>query len=424
MSCGNRDVKLTENELVRLCRIINEAREFKLEDDAENDTKGEDTMTQRTDITNKIKLEHVVGAFGMRLLQHSFRKDNSKNVLISPLSVIAVLAMAANGARGETLRQMEDTFGVPISELNRYLAAYLDTLPEGEKYKLHLANAIWVKESKDFDIEQDFLRTNEEFYHADLYTVSFDDTLLHHINRWVKDNTDGMIEEILDKISPDAVMYLVNALSFDAQWQNVYYEHQVREGIFTKEDGTVRNVEMMYSSEHDYLDTELAEGFLKYYAGRKYAFAALLPREGVAVSDLVDTLTGKEIYRIFSGSRKIKVNAAIPKYQCEYKDEMNEILQEMGVTDAFDKDRADFLGIGLYGNDKLYVSKLVHSTFMEVNEKGTKAGAATMAELCVRGAALPEETKMVYLDSPFVYMLIDCENNLPIFTGITTDVIS
>ena len=212
-----------------------------------------------------------------------------------------------------------------------------------------------------------------------------------------------------------------NALSFDAEWQSIYYDHQVRDSIFTKEDGTTSKVKLMYSTEGDYLETEQAEGFLKYYADRKYAFAALLPKEGVTVSELLASLTGEELRRILEHPVKITVHGAIPEYESEYSVQMNQILQEMGMADAFDIYKADFSGIGSQRDGNLYISGVVHKTFIEVSERGTRAGAATMVAVN-GGAGMPSESRTVYLDRPFVYMIVDCESNLPVFIGTVISV--
>ena len=376
--------------------------------------------------------------FGVRMLQESIRQEgaeNSKNVLVSPLSVISVLAMTANGAKGETLEQMEDVFGMSVSGLNAYLSAYMQALPEGEKYKLSMANAVWFKDCGQFAVKQDFLRANRDYYGAGLYKAPFDNTTLNEINGWVEDNTDGMIKEILNEISPDSLMYLVNALAFDAEWETIYKENQVWDGRFTREDGTVQQVKMMHSAEYGYLETEQAEGFLKYYADRKYAFAALLPREGVTVAALADSLTGEKLNEALHNPVDVKVNAAIPKFESGYGVLLNQMLQNMGMENAFDAYRADFSGIGSYdgpisdegvsifdGPKALYISQILHKTFIAVNERGTRAGAASVVVMDAGAAPPQQEVKTVYLDRPFVYMIVDCDSNLPIFIGVVTDI--
>ncbi|MBR5446597.1 MAG: serpin family protein [Clostridia bacterium] len=362
----------------------------------------------------------AVTDFSVRLFQHSL--TDGENTLISPLSVLAALSMTANGAKGETLAQMEAVMGMPVEELNTWLHIYMANLPETEKYKLNIANSIWFTDKESFTVNEDFLQTNADYYHAGIYKAPFDDTTKDAINDWVEENTDGMIRNILDEIPEDAVMYLVNALAFDAEWQETYSTYRIQEGRFTTENGRVCEVEMMYSDEHSYLEDDQATGFLKYYAGGKYAFAALLPEEGGSVPEYAASLTGEHLHTLLTSASAETVETAIPKFETEYDVEMREILEEMGMPVAFG-DAADFTGLGVSEDGPVCIGRVLHKTMICVNEKGTKAGASTVvemvAETCMEGPE--QEPKRVYLDRPFVYMLIDCETMVPLFMGTMMD---
>ena len=360
--------------------------------------------------------------FGVRLFQTSM--EEGKNTLISPLSVLYALAMTANGADGETLAQMQQVLGMDSDDLNCYMLAYMDLLPEAEEYKMSLANSIWFKDDPNFTVNESFLQTNADYYGSSIYKAAFDEGTRNDINNWVKEHTDEMIPEILDEIPDEAIMYLVNALAFEAQWDDVYDEFQVRDGIFTKEDGTKQDVEMMHADEYKYLSDDLATGFIKYYEGRKYAFAALLPNEDVTVQQYVDSLTGSHLRKMLADPEEIQVFTCIPKFESEYDIEMSEVLQEMGMTDAFDWHIADFSKLGTYNVDgmNICINRVLHKTFISVAEQGTKAGAATAVEMVAEGAAEIQEYREVILDRPFVYILIDCETNLPFFIGTMMDV--
>ena len=370
----------------------------------------DDLSSQNPDVTD----------FAIRLFKAS--NENGKNTLISPLSVMCALAMTANGAEEETLAQMEEVLGMTTEELNLYLYSYMKNLPQGDKYKLSLANSIWFTEDERFTVKQDFLQTNADYYGADIYKAPFDKQTLKDINNWVKQNTDGMIPEILDQIPPEAIMYLVNALAFEAEWSEIYEKHQVKDGEFTKEDGTKQDVEFMYGSEGTYFEDEKATGFMKRYVGGKYAFVALLPNEGVSVSEYIASLDGESLNALLANPQYATVRTSIPKFETEYKVEMSEILQGIGMTEAFDMYKADFEGLGTSTGGNIYISRVLHKTFISVGEKGTKAGAATIVEMNDGAAAEPTEPKEVYLDRPFVYMLVDCENNIPFFIGTMMDV--
>lgn len=358
--------------------------------------------------------------FAVRLF--SANMSEGKNTLISPLSVLCALAMTANGAEGETLSGMEAALGMSVSELNLYLYTYLLGLPEGEKYKLSVANSIWFTADESFSVNQDFLQLNADYYGADIYKAPFDATTLRDINNWVKSNTDGMIPKILDTIPKEAVMYLINAIAFEAEWTKYYEQGQVRDGEFTKDDGTKETADMMYSSEGKYLEGDNEIGFIKYYSGRKYAFAALLPDEGMSIEEYALSLSGEELNAILSGATSATVNTAMPKFEVEWSAELSKVLSAMGMGAAFDPDIADFSSLGTAADGNIYIDQVIHKTYIKVGEKGTRAGAATVVAMNKAEAGEPVEPKRVYLDRPFVYMIIDCENNVPIFIGALADV--
>ncbi len=355
--------------------------------------------------------------FAVKLGQLSLAGE--KNPLVSPLSVLNALAMTANGAQAETLSQMEAVFGLSLAELNDYLHAYGKALPAGEKYRVNLANSIWFREG-GFTPDQDFLETNGAYYHADLYQAPFDESTLEDINNWVKTETQGLIGSILSQIPPDAVMYLINALAFDAEWQQIYREDQVREGVFTTEAGQRRQVKLMSSTEGRYLEDGLATGFIKYYAERKYAFVALLPNDGVKLDDYLASLSGARLLATLNDAAAATVDADLPKFESDYSLEMSGLLKALGIMDAFDPDLADFSGLGAAQAGNLYISQVLHKTYIAVDEQGTKAGAATAVE--VETTSMPMDVKTVTLDRPFVYLLIDCATNLPLFIGTVTDI--
>lgn len=357
--------------------------------------------------------------FAVRLFKAS--EESGKNTLISPLSVVSALAMTANGAKQNTLAQMEQVLGLPTDKLNTYLYSYMKALPQNEKIKLSLANSIWFTADDSFTANRDFLQKNADYYAADLYKTAFNKATVADINDWVKDKTDGMIPEIVDDLSPESVMCLVNALAFEAEWHKPYEEIQVHEGTFTHEDSTVQRVEFMHSGEYVYLEDEHATGFIKHYSNLKYAFVALLPNAGISVSDYVASLDGATLRAMLHAAQETRVVAALPKFETEYSTDMSAILTDMGMRDAFSVKKADFSSLGSSTKGNIFINRVVHKTFISVAERGTKAGAATAVIMDAGSAEVPE-IKTVTLDRPFVYMLIDCENNVPFFLGTMMDV--
>lgn len=350
--------------------------------------------------------------FAVELLQST---DSGGNILLSPVSVLSALAMTANGASGETKSQMEAVLGLPTEELNTYLQAYADSLPANKHARCSLANSVWFRDDADhLTVEQAFLDVCADYYGADLFQAPFDDSTLKDLNAWVSDRTDGMIPAILDRIPDSAMVYLVNALAFDGQWASVYRENQIHEGSFTTEDGTEQSAQMMYSQEFAYLEDDMATGFLKYYEGGTYAFAALLPNEGVTLEDYIASLTGEGLRSTLTSAQPEAVETAIPQFTAQYSTELSGILAELGMADAFDASAADFSAMGSSPDGPLYISRVLHKTFLALDAQGTRAGAATVVEVDT-GASAPGRT--VYLDRPFLYLLVDCEANLPLFIG-------
>jgi serpin B len=386
--------------------------------------KAEDMMAEvepnQPNVTMDISQEDLdpIKDFSIALFKESL--DNEKNTLVSPLSVIYALGMTANGAANKTLAQMEEVFGLSIGELNEVLYAYDQMMPSGKKYKFSIANSIWFRDNDSLIVEKDFLQTNANWYGATIYKAPFDDSTVVDINTWVKDKTDGMIEEIVGEIPDSSMLYLINALTFDAEWEDIYQESQIHKEVFTKEDGTRQEVDFMYSDESKYLEDDMATGFLKPYADGKYAFVALLPNEGVKVADYVSSLTSNNVSRLLNSMEDVTVMTAIPKFKTEYDIEMSEILESMGMPDAFDEGLADFSKMASLQEGKLFISQVKHKTFLALDEKGTRAGAVTSVEMA--GTSAPVDIKQVYLDRPFVYMIIDSELNMPIFIGTTMEI--
>ena len=356
--------------------------------------------------------------FAIKLFQQT--RDGNKNSLISPLSVMLALSMTANGAKGETLAQMEALLGgdIPMETLNEYLYSYIKALPSEKTAKLNVANSIWFRDN-GFTAENTFLQKNADYYGAAVYKSAFDVKTLRDINNRVKKNTDGMIEKIIDDLDPDAVMYLINTVLFDAEWENIYKKDEVRDGTFTALDGTKRTASMMYSAEHLYLDDGKAIGFIKPYRNG-YSFVALLPNEDISLSDYAASITGKSFADTIKNAEDVPVEAAMPKFSYDYDIEMSGALKALGMSLPFDPEKADFSALGSSDSGNIFISRVLHKAYIAVDERGTKAGAATAVETVY--TALEECIYRVTLDRPFVYAIIDDATGLPVFIGTVTDI--
>lgn len=353
--------------------------------------------------------------FSIHLLQKSM--ESGKNTLISPVSVLAALSMTANGAEGDTLTQMEAVLGQNRDALNAWYRHGTDRSGE----YLHLANAVFIKDDPELTVNESFIKSVEKWYETDIVITDFNEYTCDGINQYVEDNTNGMVKNTLDEIPDEAIMYLVNALAFEARWADPYNEYAVQENVFTTEDGREQPVELMYSEEYDvYIEDDLFTGFLKNYEGGRYIFAALLPNEGVSVEEVADSLSAATMTDKLTSRWGGTVLTAMPKFQTEFDVQMNEVLKSMGMTDAFDPYMADFSSLATYNGGNIYINRVLHKTFISVAEQGTRAGAATVIEAAAEAAA-PEEVKEVILNRPFLYMIWDTETYTPIFMGTFMD---
>ena len=368
--------------------------------------------------TADLPLEHTgTGAitdFGIRLLQSTAQPG--VNTLVSPLSVQTALAMTMNGAEGDTLAEMEEVLGGERGQLTHLLGDYLKSV-EGEQF--HAANAIWFADRQDFTVKEDFLAANQTYFDAELYQAPMNSGTVKDINRWVSKHTHKMIPEIVDRLPQDALMCLVNALAFEGEWPKPYEDYQVRDGEFHREGKSPVEVEFLFGSDNLYLSGEGCTGFIKPYKGGRYAFAALLPEENRTVEELLASLDGEKLTRLLTHPTQEEVITRIPKFSTEYAVELSGVLSDMGMPLAF-TGGADFSGIG-ETEEGLFIDQVLHKTFLELGEKGTRAGAATAVMLAEGAAPDQEEPKKVFLDRPFLYMLVDLEYHTPFFVGVMQD---
>ncbi len=355
----------------------------------------------------------------MALFKSINEASEEDNILISPLSIQLALSMTANGANGQTRDEMTSLLGdeYTLESLNEYLLNYVENLPSSEKYKLEIANSIWLKQNGIIP-NDDFLQTNKTYYDAEIYSAPFDSTTVTDINTWVNENTDGLIPRLLDEIGEDAVMYLINAMVFDAEWDEKYDEDSIYDDFFTTEQGVEQAVEMMCSTEYVYIEANGAIGFKKNYKDGKYSFVALLPNEGVSVDEYIATLTDEEIvYALNNPNYSKTIHAKMPKFSYDCSLDMNNVLMALGMPTAFNMETADFSGMGTAKNGNLHISNVIHKTFISVDEAGTKAGAVTSVEMSDECETVYVNEVYISLDRPFVYMIIENETNTPIFIG-------
>ncbi len=339
--------------------------------------------------------------FAISLLQKS---NQNENCILSPYSIYTVLAMTANGADSQTLRQMEEVLGMSAAELN----VYLYSLSQNCGAELQSANSIWLRNSEDFSAEEEFLQINADFYGADIFSADFDTDTLHELNAWIFEKTDGRIDSALERIDPNTMMYLINALTFESEWKTPYDEFSVREDVFHAENGDII-AQMMSSEESVYLDDGKAIGFMKPYKNEQYSFVALLPNGDIG--EYISTLSADSLLNTVKNASENTVFATMPKLELTYSALLKDTLSAMGMPDAF-TDSADFSRIS---NTELFISEVLHKTYLRVDELGTQAGASTVVVMDAKGFAI--DAKTVVLDRPFVMGIYDNLSECFIFLG-------
>lgn len=350
--------------------------------------------------------------FGLKLLKNT--SEENINNLVSPLSAVICLAMVANGAKGETQEQILTALSgeTDINNLNEYLGRYSINGDEENK-ALKSANSIWINKNMGHEVCDEFLKTDAMYYRSGVYNESFDSSIADKVNGWVNEHTDSMIEKIAEKIDPNTVMLLINALAFESKWAD-QYAGDTWEQAFTCTDKSTQTADMMHFDENMYLTDDNAVGFIKPYEDGNYSFAVLLPDEDTDIDSYISSLNGEHLRNILSNAQKASVDVTMPKFKSENDLKLNEALESMGMKDMFG-DKADFSNLVKGGG--VCVDKVVQKTFIEVSESGTKAAAVTAAFVAESAAPDMVETYTVELNRPFLYMIIETDSNTPIFIG-------
>ncbi len=352
--------------------------------------------------------------------------QNEENTLISPLSVSMALSMTANGADAQTRTEMETVLGSSVEDINEYMAYYLTNAAEQDDVRLNIANSVWFRDCDGLKVEEDFLNANSQYYGAEVFASAFDEGAVEDINHWVENETDGMIPQLVDNISPEDMMVLINAIAFDAKWEDIYDDYQIEDGTFTAADGTEQEVEMLLGWEDVYYEFDNAVGFSKAYEGYNYRFVAILPDEDMTVSEWIAEMDSDAVLaELGDPSREYEVVTQTPKFKYETDLRLGDVLADMGMPTAFDPTNADFSNMAQYteGGEEypLYIGDVIHKTCIDLNETGTRAAAATAVMLPASDAPGEIIYKYVTLDRPFVYMIVD-NNNIPLFMGTVQSV--
>ena len=342
--------------------------------------------------------------------------------MISPLSFMTAMGLLENGAKGDSLKEIENAFGYSIEEFNEWYDAWskLMMLQSGDTLKI--ANSVWYKNDPLLKVYSDYLEKAALIYDAQAYKEPFDEGTLDKINEWVKANTNEMIPQILDRISSESVMYLINATCFEGAWYKDYEEDQIKEDeIFTKEDGTEEKAVMLYSREERgmFFENDFLTGTSKEYRNG-FRISFLLPKEGVTLEDALTKLQGDELSRLTMEGITADVDLVIPEFSFDYTaPDCVTALKEMGIKTVFDEENADLSNMAVSEDMyNLYVDTIIHKTRIELDREGTKAAAATAIGIeKATGFIMDVPVKEVRLDRPFILVISDINTSTPIFMG-------
>ena len=346
--------------------------------------------------------------------------ESAENVFISPLSISMALAMVLNGAEGETHNQIKETLGLAglsdneINENFLSLMNYLMTLDSS--VSVNIANSVWYDEN--LEVKQTFLDKLQESFNTRGESLNFNDPeSVNIINSWVSENTNGRIETIIDEISDEMVMFLINALYFKADWQRQFDPEDTREADFYLEDGSKTSVDMMNQSGDfaTYFSEEVQMIELP-YGDSLYTMSVLMPTNlDKPIDEFVEESVSPEnvsMWREGLRSTGRDVMVSLPKFELEYELSYNKILQSMGMELPFSESEADFSGIAEPSAQNLFISDVKHKTFVAVDEEGTEAAAATSV-----GIGVTSMPPAVEVNRPFVFIIHERTSGVNLFMG-------
>ena len=351
--------------------------------------------------------------FGFKLLHDLRERDPGGNIFISPLSISIALTMTYNGAVGETERTMAEVLEIDALDLstinnsNKALRNSLDT-PD-PKVEISIANSIWSRQGIEFN--SDFLERNRVFFEAEIASLDFSlPQATAIINEWVDTNTNGKIEKIVERINPQTLLFLINAIYFKGNWQDEFDESMTRSGTFHLPDGREKRVQMMRrEGEYPYFRGENFEATSLPYGDGRLGMYIFLPNRNSNLNKFLRNLNAENWEGWISQFQDRRHELMLPRFKLEYEVRLNDTLEALGMGIAFGGG-ADFSGMG----PNLFISEVRHKTFVEVNEEGTEAAAVTAV---VGVKSIPSVFRV---DRPFFFAIYDAETETILFMGTVT----
>ncbi|VAW16672.1 Serine protease inhibitor (serpin family) [hydrothermal vent metagenome] len=378
-------------------------------------------IDREINLTDKAaKLVEADNEFGLELFQKvvAYEKE-AGNIMVSPLSVSLALAMAYNGANGETKTAMERAlklYGLSDDDINESYKTLVEALKSlDKKVLLEIANAIYYRD--DFTVEPAFISVNQNYYDAAVSPLDFSDPgSVDVINGWVADKTRDKITRILDEISADQVMFLLNAVYFKGVWQKEFNSKSTVEYPFHLENGEVKDVGMMCRLDTlDYLSNSLFKAIRLAYGKGNYNMYVFLPEEGKTVNNIIEQLNKANWGAWMDGFRQTNsVDIKLPKFKFKYEIKLNDVLSDMGMGVAF-SGAADFTGISKSG--ELSIDYVKHKTFVEVNEEGTEAAAVTVVAIELTSVGNEPQKIPFIVNKPFLFAITEKDTGAILFMG-------
>ncbi len=352
--------------------------------------------------------------FAFELFNEIYEASEEENIMISPLSVSYALGMTYNGAAGATFDAFVDVlhFGdltnTEVNESYKDLMGQLVTLDDQVEFSI--ANSIWYK--LGFEVLEAFITTNQEYFDAAVRELDFGDPdAVDIINGWIEEKTNDKIKDMLDYIPEGAVMYLINAVYFNADWKYQFDPEETYEADFTLEDGSIHQANYMtmeggfnYAATEDFTAVELP------YGDSSFSMVLFLPAGENNIDDLVASLDSSTLDKYQVAASPQTVQLFIPKFKYDFKQLLNDQLINLGLGVAFGGG-ADFSRITPGGG--ILISRVIHQSFIDVSEEGTEAAAATIVELWESSI----NSQYFNANQPFVYIIKENSTNAIIFMG-------
>ncbi|MCC7508513.1 MAG: serpin family protein [Planctomycetes bacterium] len=354
--------------------------------------------------------------FGLELYREAHKAGS--NSAVSPVSLAMALQLAATGAAGETRKQMLDVLHTQAIDLPAGNRDLLDALKARKGMKLEVANSVWVDPAR-MQLDAAFRGTAETSFDAMARELDFSDAGARNtINQWISDRTSKRIPELIDRIDADVAAYLINAVYFKGEWTERFDKSRSREGEFRLANGTVKEVPMMHrDGDFDYAqdgDTQVAR--LTFGPGKGASMWFALPSEKAGVEALVATLKPETIERWAAAAKPSELPLALPRFTFRHRMDAGGALRSLGMTMPFDEGAADFSKMGKGAAGNLFISRVLHEVFVEVNEEGAEAAAATAVEMKATSAPMPLE-----FNRPFVFAITDDTTGALLFVGVVAD---